>query len=802
MREILLNSVQYKVEDEIIQKAINPYKGKLGGSGSREYGDFSQADAEEYFDFRNGIGKKRGGGADARLDWSDGIDFTTEGQGVLNGLVNTADYATWAANTAYVTTDFRIPTTANTYCYECTTAGTSHATTEPTWPTTVGNTVGDGTVTWTCRAYEAPLKIIDFEDETYIISATRIEKWDGTNRDGVYVGTELLTVRPTGEGSAQTFASSTGGTHYLEVDEVVTDNATTRVYDAGGTDRYDLYTVTVPKHMVGTINSVTVYARVMSSGATLQNGYAVVRTGGTTTYGTIVQNMGEDTWTWVSHTWTVNPTTSAAWTWDEIVAMEIGGRCVSDDGSSNLSTVYAVISCASEFADAIVVTDSTDSYLVVSSPLAAVYTSDGTTWTALVGCRGALAWYDTKLRSIDLDGEVVRSSAANDVDGTWTSFSLTGNFGTVYDLFEGKLLSDGTPTIYFTGTEGLYSIDVTNEVAYKQEVAYPNVTYAGHKGIYWNAGVWVATGYGIIKVAPSEATYVGSDLDDGLPSGYHGKVYDFTPVNSWLVYCVNGGTTDRSSIFKRNTVYGGNLQVYTTSAVNKPIACLHHSSSSLYTNGRLWWGEGTDVKYMMFPDITSNVKQVATYEYAASSNTAQLPIFRKMAAIPKTALRVAAITKSCSATEKITVYYGLNGAAVTTELGSFTSSPKPTTLTFNSGLGTSFYTIQLGAKMYRGGTNTNSPELESLAFYYLPTPTMISAWQVNVLALGTEGDSTFSAWETLRDTNTLVAFYPSGDTTKTSYIVKITQMPSRSWWENMGGREGKFTAVLEEIIKD
>ena len=58
----------------------------------------------------------------------------------------------WAASTAYVLGDFVEPTTHNGYKYECTTAGTSGSS-EPSWPTTPGDTVTDGTVTWTCRAY-------------------------------------------------------------------------------------------------------------------------------------------------------------------------------------------------------------------------------------------------------------------------------------------------------------------------------------------------------------------------------------------------------------------------------------------------------------------------------------------------------------------------------------------------------------------------------------------------------------------------------------------------------------------------
>jgi len=68
------------------------------------------------------------------------------------------DVPQWAAATLFATSadrDWKAkvivkPTTQNGFWYEATTGGTSHATTEPVWPTVVGNTIVDGTVTWTC----------------------------------------------------------------------------------------------------------------------------------------------------------------------------------------------------------------------------------------------------------------------------------------------------------------------------------------------------------------------------------------------------------------------------------------------------------------------------------------------------------------------------------------------------------------------------------------------------------------------------------------------------------------------------
>jgi len=59
-------------------------------------------------------------------------------------------YATWVTITAYVIGDCVVPKAApNGLYFKATVAGTTGAS-EPTWPTTVGQTVTDGTVTWTC----------------------------------------------------------------------------------------------------------------------------------------------------------------------------------------------------------------------------------------------------------------------------------------------------------------------------------------------------------------------------------------------------------------------------------------------------------------------------------------------------------------------------------------------------------------------------------------------------------------------------------------------------------------------------
>lgn len=67
---------------------------------------------------------------------------------LVGGLTATL-YVTWGATIAYAVGDQVVPTTADGLYFRCTTPGTS-AGSQPTWPTTPGQTVTDGSVTWTC----------------------------------------------------------------------------------------------------------------------------------------------------------------------------------------------------------------------------------------------------------------------------------------------------------------------------------------------------------------------------------------------------------------------------------------------------------------------------------------------------------------------------------------------------------------------------------------------------------------------------------------------------------------------------
>lgn len=81
------------------------------------------------------------------------LEFTQDPADKLDYTVKFDDELAlrWEPETSYSLSDRRRPTASTGFEYECTTAGQSGRK-EPVWPKVVGQTITDGSVTWTCRA--------------------------------------------------------------------------------------------------------------------------------------------------------------------------------------------------------------------------------------------------------------------------------------------------------------------------------------------------------------------------------------------------------------------------------------------------------------------------------------------------------------------------------------------------------------------------------------------------------------------------------------------------------------------------
>jgi hypothetical protein len=449
--------------------------------------------------------------------------------------------------------------------------------------------------------------------------------------------------------------------------------------------------------------------------------------------------------------------------------------------------------------DAIVVTDVTDSYLVVSDATSAIYSINGTDWSALTGCAGYLTYFDNRL--VGFYGQTMYFSPAEDIDGTWDSCNAAGaDLGTVYGIFTAKSQVNDEPLLCINASNGLFTYDF-----YVQQI-YPYLRLTGHSnagraGMFWNSYIFVSSLGGIKKIAGSLVTDIGPDQDDGLPVTYQGYVYDMCPAGdgSWMVFSVhNGSTTDKSSIFKRHGTVGGNQQIYSTSAANTAITCVHYSPSHLYTNGRLWWGEGTSVKYCMMPDFNTDVTQISGYEFT-DSGTMYYSIFRPLEAFPKLAITVAGVTKNCDDDNPIVISYYSDNDNDWEELGTFADSPDPDALPFASSVGLEFRWIKLKAD-FTGAAASASPELKSLELDYDAATKRIRGWTFVVKVTKDNAQGTVDALHTTQDKNTLVVFYPSGSANGDSYYVKISSIAENISWDE-GRVEGELQISVEELIR-
>uniref|UniRef100_A0A6M3KFA0 Uncharacterized protein n=1 Tax=viral metagenome TaxID=1070528 RepID=A0A6M3KFA0_9ZZZZ len=449
--------------------------------------------------------------------------------------------------------------------------------------------------------------------------------------------------------------------------------------------------------------------------------------------------------------------------------------------------------------DSMVVTDGTATYLVICNGVDVRYTSDGTTWSTLSSSNVKyMCMFDKRLIGIDAAYKTIYHSDRDNIDdaatGAMDSFTISGDYSVVTDLFEGKLLTTGEPCIYMLTDTGLHAIDFYTQTCWKMEVRYPYTTNA-RVGMYWNSFLYIGTGQGIARVTPGQISQWGTDTDDGLPAAFQGYVYDMVGTSHWVLMCMAGGTND--SIFKRHESTGGWNQVYSSSSA---IECIHYSPASMFTNGRLWFGDGTNVKYIEFPDTTHDVTKVSSYNYCASGDM-YLTRFSRVSAMPKVGLSLEAVVEDLNDGEIVTPYYILNDpssltATDWTELDEWRTEPKVSSV-LNSGSGERFYDITFRLHLQRGSTTTKSPKVKSIGFKYLPLPSTISSWVFNVKAEGNRAKEIVDSLITARDNSVLCNFSPDGDTNISEKFVRIVSMPSRRELEGISAERLIQVTVTE-----
>jgi hypothetical protein len=385
-------------------------------------------------------------------------------------------------------------------------------------------------------------------------------------------------------------------------------------------------------------------------------------------------------------------------------------------------------------------------------------------------------------------------SDVNDIVANWTEKASFPNYpGNFNGMFEGRDAGND-PALYFLTPTGVFYMDVFSKFVFgKTELQWEEDRVAGKKGIYFRGAHYIAVGKTIYEMAGGVVNLVGPDMDDGFPAHLQGAISDIIGVGFWLVIAIDGGAGQKSGIYKRYLT-GKHWHPVYVGSTNTPIRAL------LWDSGTLYFGEGTNVKTLPMSNKTDNVKLDSDHTFAASGSIYYPRFHSEFEAIPKVAHKARWVGRNCDSTRTVVAQYRIDSDTDWTTLGTWSSSPRPTALSFGVA-GVEFESIEMRLN-YATDDSGKSAETEALTLEFEIVPPVLWGFDFNVVARTDEdheGQELIDAITTMAGTTTLLPFYPDGDKTDgTVYYVRMKGLP-RAQDGTEFGQEGEYRITVQEV---
>ena len=325
-------------------------------------------------------------------------------------------------------------------------------------------------------------------------------------------------------------------------------------------------------------------------------------------------------------------------------------------------------------------------------------------------------------------------SAENDAGGAAVNiYSTSGVKGVA--VMAG---TDGEDKLYIGTDSGLWECDTAptnwklyhiDKMAGSSENCRDMVVYRGE--LWYPVGVDDNTAAGMRVLNNNDRSRnidsnLGLDFGDGVPSDLLGPFKKLFVAGDFLFASVGGGAANRNA---RIVCWNGNgwHHIARSSTANKEIQWMHVSSADDGAIGtpllhyNISTGTSTSTSHYIEYPLTNPASGVALKreDYSdGQSGTIDLPYYDL--GIPQENKNFLAThvmaddLDSASGADKefINVDYGVNGAALTTDLGDIISGTSR--LTFGSGAGVSGKNLGLRLNLNRGGTNTNTPKIKDV----------------------------------------------------------------------------------------
>jgi len=573
-----------------------------------------------------------------------------------------------------------------------------------------------------------------------------------------------LALRPVGAGTTTQLSVNTG-TNWAAVDEEDNDADTTYVYRLNdSTAQLDTYILNNPNGS-GTITGVTVYCRVKALG-TSTSARMAVRTHSTNYYGS--SETPATNYILYSKAWATNPNTSAAWTWDEVNAMEIGiemtptatwdVRCtqvwavVTYTGASFQRTIFAnfnnnlwaargtylmkLNSTGNAFTDVKINFATNITALIPFKDKLYVFIDSGDYYwymtadevfaqadipSAVLG----IVW-DEKLIKVDANGQLSYSAAPDSTTPAWTlggklpvDFWGINRLGLYYNL-------DGDDVIYASTTNGLWVYDNANSKWLQTQYKTPDHPNSGKGLVAWRDGLYISAGLDVVKYVPDVPVQIrsmGLDRDDGLPVEQAGEIVKLIGGYNEFFALVDSAEVSGegySSVLAYDAK-GWQCKWASTVADKAMHDGIVSSAASIYN---LWYDHDDDIYSMPLHRNLRNPLKISTDTHGTAGIHITPWFDADWEVGNKLALTLEVFAGAdVSADETILVKYRTDHSA--TDRDTFGSTVKTisssglNTYTFGSSVGTAFKAIQFRFDLARKAADTDeTPDILYAILYY------------------------------------------------------------------------------------
>tara|TARA_Y100000310_G_scaffold328100_1_gene395624 strand:+ start:16761 stop:18533 length:1773 start_codon:yes stop_codon:yes gene_type:complete len=382
-----------------------------------------------------------------------------------------------------------------------------------------------------------------------------------------------------------------------------------------------------------------------------------------------------------------------------------------DNGGNSWGGSLRTLAAAATDIITVKMLDGTD-YLVIAQTSDYDYTSDGSSYSRSTKDAKYLAFWDDRLWGIDNTGQLWYSLVlGTEVDDA----KLPLPDGYVTDLLVGVDVS-GNPILYAATKTGLWAHDANNARFLQTGLQIPRNENAGIGCVNWRGDIYYPAGMAIYKYAVggggAVVSLIGPDRDHGVDSARRGNVKHLTATHNELICVVDNATT--YSIM----AWDGSGWVIMGSDSGNTFSYLY--AGYAYSLYRLYAGLNQKVNYFpLNPDIV-NFNEVSSLTYA-TAGTLVTPFFTAgQSEVDKLAIRLKVEVSGASANETVVVKYEIDFSGTLTTLGTISSNgvttyqfPNATTPT-----GTTFRAIRFRCEMARGGTNTNTPDINSITLEF------------------------------------------------------------------------------------